>query len=279
MAEKNKKKLLSILTEEPLTFTELIEKSKLSRAVVHKNLKSFENRGIIEKQYKNGKLLNILIPENIDIIEWFISQLRDYDIPEEVLKKGTQLLTKEILVTSAGAISGIQGVLIEVNNALTSSTKEEIEALNDETKILSFPAYSAKHKLEKFKPKFIYDGDYDERLEKNFVAYLSELNPFAFSIFLTLYYLLDRLSREGIMSLKKSNPTQFAKIEKIYPILYVTQKIELRKDLDKVVEWWNTEVANYLPSNTLFQLFAGVYVNGVNYLRKQMIENTDNSKK
>lgn len=56
----NEKIIKQELSKQCLTFTELIEKTKLSRAVVNLHLKDLERTGKVTKQYKDGKLLNFL---------------------------------------------------------------------------------------------------------------------------------------------------------------------------------------------------------------------------
>lgn len=64
ISNSNKNKIISLLNQPPygLTFTELIEKSGLSRAIVNQHLKKLENEGIIKKEYEKGKILNKLLP-------------------------------------------------------------------------------------------------------------------------------------------------------------------------------------------------------------------------
>jgi len=58
--EQNQSKILQLLNEQPLTFKQIIEKSSLSRSVVNEHLKVLEEQGLIKKEYKDSKLLNML---------------------------------------------------------------------------------------------------------------------------------------------------------------------------------------------------------------------------
>ena len=58
----NRNRIISILNQRHLTFTELIRESRLSRAVVNQHLKKLEEEGIIKKEYVEGRILNVLQP-------------------------------------------------------------------------------------------------------------------------------------------------------------------------------------------------------------------------
>ena len=76
----NEKKLRLILEKESLSFSELIKASGLSRAVVNNHLREMESKGIVKKEYKNGKLLNILTKNGKRSIEptLFALTIRQY---------------------------------------------------------------------------------------------------------------------------------------------------------------------------------------------------------
>jgi len=59
----NRNRIISIINQRHLTFTELIRESGLSRAVVNQHLKKLEKEGIIKKEYVKGKILNMLQPD------------------------------------------------------------------------------------------------------------------------------------------------------------------------------------------------------------------------
>jgi len=60
--KRNRNRIISILSQRHLTFTELIQESRLSRAVVNQHLKKLEEEGIIKKEYVEGRILNVLQP-------------------------------------------------------------------------------------------------------------------------------------------------------------------------------------------------------------------------
>lgn len=60
--KRNRNRIISILNQRHLTFTELIRESRLSRAVVNQHLKKLEEEGIIKKEYVEGRILNMLQP-------------------------------------------------------------------------------------------------------------------------------------------------------------------------------------------------------------------------
>lgn len=65
----NRNRIISILNQRPLTFTELIRESRLSRAVVNQHLKKLEKERIIKKEYVEGKILNVLQPHETLSVE------------------------------------------------------------------------------------------------------------------------------------------------------------------------------------------------------------------
>jgi DNA-binding transcriptional ArsR family regulator len=60
--KENRNKIISIINQKPLTFTEIIRQSGLSRGVVNRHLKKLEEEEIIKKEYREGKILNLLLP-------------------------------------------------------------------------------------------------------------------------------------------------------------------------------------------------------------------------
>jgi DNA-binding transcriptional ArsR family regulator len=74
ISKNNERKIINLLTQSPrneppynrspygLTFTELIQKSGLSRGVVNLHLRKLEAAGMIKKEYSKGKILNVLLP-------------------------------------------------------------------------------------------------------------------------------------------------------------------------------------------------------------------------
>jgi DNA-binding transcriptional ArsR family regulator len=61
----NKKKIINELQKEKLTFTELIKRTGLSKAVVNQHLKELIKDKMVEKILVNGKILNVLQTENL----------------------------------------------------------------------------------------------------------------------------------------------------------------------------------------------------------------------
>lgn len=115
-ASQSQKAIIDALLEGPLTFKELLEKSGISRAVLNKHLKTLEKQGVIEKIYKDGKILNVLKPENFSLREWLLNQLAPYGIPQESIEKGRKLLTDKmvfLIVSTAPCIVGVGGDLLK----------------------------------------------------------------------------------------------------------------------------------------------------------------------
>jgi DNA-binding transcriptional ArsR family regulator len=71
----NQAKILLLIETEDLTFKEIIERSELSRAVVNQHLKNFVKNGYIKKEYRNGKIVNILQKEVVNPQKFFFEQL------------------------------------------------------------------------------------------------------------------------------------------------------------------------------------------------------------
>jgi len=61
-AEENEAKILTLLVEEPATFTELLHKTGLSRATLTQHLKNLSNRRLIKREYDEERRAVIIKP-------------------------------------------------------------------------------------------------------------------------------------------------------------------------------------------------------------------------
>lgn len=62
MARENESKILAVLIEEPATFTELLHKTGLSRGTLSQHLKNLAERGLIRREYDEGRRAVVIKP-------------------------------------------------------------------------------------------------------------------------------------------------------------------------------------------------------------------------
>ena len=254
---RNRHRIIGILNQESLTFTELIEKSGLSRAVVHEHLKDLLEDGSVRKIYKDGRILNVLQLKKVNLVEWFLHQLEAYDLPTEVIAKGRVVLNDHILI-NASMMYGY--ILNNITSILEGSELGEAAETDKKPWLLeSFSLVPSKMKAQSFKLDIESHVKIGSEQEKEIVHKLiRELNPHLFNVIMVTYELEKRL---GSKELKKRDV-----------FFYSTLSKEVKRSLDEVSEWWFKEVSEYLPSSRLFQLLTIVYSNSLSsWLRKKRL--------
>jgi len=248
---RNRNRIIGILNQESLTFTKLIEKSRLSRAVVHEHLKALLEDGSVEKVYKDGKILNVLQPLKLDLVEWFLRQLEVYELPREVIEKGKVVLNNHILISTSIIYAYL---LNNVKNILESSEPEREAVINEDPWLLEkFTLTPLKTKAPLLMMNIKSHVEIGSEKEEEIVQKLiSELNPYLFNVILTAYqiekWLFSKWSEEMM------NREEF-----FFSIL----SDEAKKTFDKVSMWWLQEVSEYLPSSRFFQLLTLIYSNSL----------------
>jgi len=119
--KRNRNRIISILNQRHLTFTELIRESRLSRAVVNQHLKKLEEEGIIKKEYVEGRILNVLQP------------------PERLSVEGKKSV--EPVLFAVNALPYILGLRIQWEvldpNRLLMTIKKEKNALKERMEAMS----------------------------------------------------------------------------------------------------------------------------------------------
>ena len=119
--KRNRNRIISILNQRRLTFTELIRESRLSRAVVNQHLKKLEEEGIIKKEYVEGRILNVLQP------------------PERLSVEGKKSV--EPVLFAVNALPYILGLRIQWEvldpNRLLMTIKKEKNALKERMEAMS----------------------------------------------------------------------------------------------------------------------------------------------
>jgi DNA-binding transcriptional ArsR family regulator len=105
--QQNRNRIIALLSKYSLTFTELIQKSGLSRGTVNRHLKQLESEGLTFREYKNKKLLiklktsekkvqeviwkatleNMCLNVLLDSIEQVRTIIYDEKTPKKALKK------------------------------------------------------------------------------------------------------------------------------------------------------------------------------------------------
>lgn len=83
--KQNQNKIIQLLNEQPLTFKQIIEKSSLSRSVVNEHLKALEEQGLIKKEYKNTKLLNVLTRKGEKSLAPFVFAIKSQHYAEGLI--------------------------------------------------------------------------------------------------------------------------------------------------------------------------------------------------
>jgi len=273
--KRSRNTIIGKLSQQPLTFTELLEETGLSRGVLNKHLKFLELKGTIEKKYDSGKIVNVLVSSEFDLIEWFLDQLRDYEIPEEVLEKGKEILSKKAgktaLISAASltstAIANIatnisQGFLALMDLVPKKTKTKKLKKFRKQfgKNMLAFPIFSSKIKHKKFDLQLSINSPEEAYKEEVFFAALNELNPFGFTIVLTIYWMEKNFFLELLEHLENEEIEKFNEIEYLfcwYPV--IKKNPDIIKSLDEMTEWWFSEVSEYLPNNAVFGSLAALY--------------------
>jgi hypothetical protein len=100
--EENKLRIIDELKMGPATFTELIDRTKLSRAVVYNRLKELGKEQEIYREYRNGKLLIMLRPKALDPVGSTIRDLQVMALPSKLDSElGQKLLTEPVVAAIA----------------------------------------------------------------------------------------------------------------------------------------------------------------------------------
>ena len=279
MAKKNRNKLIDILNNEPLTFTELINKSKLSRAVVHRNLTVFEKEGLIKKEYKNGKLEIILNFSKLNLVEWFLDQLTKYDVPISLIEKGrTELKEKVILAIANMYLVRIISVILSINNI--ERKKLKITKFKDisSSALTGFQKYSKTEMPDMIKRREIIHSvgvntkdelvnlSETERqtkiraLEEGLKRMLKDITPYSFHIGLIIF------TYEKQMLNGKSLDNELLPLF-ITPVL----DDETKKNFLVACEWWR-EVSEYLPGLSIIDLLTLNYFNRMLRYTKELLK-------
>jgi len=243
--KQNQNKVMQLLNEQPLTFKQIIEKSSLSRSVVNDHLKALETKSVIKKDYKNGKILNVLQLSKIDLVEWFLSQLENIGIPQEIVEKGRTIINGELLITSAYV--NMQVIL----NIFDLLKRERVPIIDEDMRVVreeTFPMFARKSETPALKIKGLMfkgkelKGKEEEELVR---IVLRELSVHSFTVALDVYW-----REKGMCETSKGFHSN---------VLGVLSP-ELENRFDKVREWWK-EVSEYLPSSGLFRFLVIVYFN------------------
>jgi hypothetical protein len=240
--KQNQNKIIQLLNEQPLTFKQTIEKSSLSRSVVNEHLKALETKSVIKKEYKNGKLLNVLQLSKIDLVEWFLAQLESIGVPKEIVEKGRAIINEELLIMSV--FVNAQVMLNILNFSKRERTRvmgegEDMYVLGEDT----FSPVARKAETPAFKIKTMLKGLKDEEIR----TILRELSVSSFAVALDVYW-----NEKGLFGTSKG----------FHSDVLGELSQESKNRLPKVKEWWN-EVSEYLPSSALLRLLVTVYFNAL----------------
>ena len=238
--KQNQNKVIQLLNEQPLTFKQIIEKSGLSRSVINEHLKALEAKSVIKKEYKNGKILNVLQLSKIDLVEWFLSQLESIGVPKEIVEKGRTIINEELLIMSVFINAQV------MQNILSFSKRERAGIMGEGIRVLgeeTFSPIARKAETPAFKIKVPLKGIKEEEIR----MMLRELNVYSFAVALDVYG-----TEKGLFGNSKG----------FHSDVLGALSLEAKNRFDKVKEWWN-EVSEYLPSSGLFRFFVVVYFNAL----------------
>jgi len=247
---RNRSRIIKLLNKEPLSFTQLIQKSRLSRAIVNNHLKVLEKDGLIKKVYdsKSRKILNLLQLERLDLVEWFVCQLENFDMPQEILNKGRKVLSEHVLLNSAVAYSYILNNTMDILGYSTSDTPRDKKS----EALFMFKPISSRLKVPEFQSAL--EGK-DQQIIK---MLLSDLTPHALTVVLTEYefeksrFQESQGAAEILKELKKRQEFFFPRLSR-----------DMKESFDKVSEWWFKEVVYDLPSGRFMQLLTSIYSNAL----------------
>jgi len=243
--KENRNKIIQHLNEQPLTFKQLIEKSGLSRSVVNGHLKALETKGIIKKEYRKGKILNVLQLSKIDLVEWFLSQLEMIGVPRKIIEKGKAILNEELLMMSMLIYSQIWDNLFKLSRRLEKELKTK--HVLEETFI---PVSSFKREVPQWKIKTPVSNEAEEVVR----ASLKDLSPYSLNMVLKVYQF-----EKWIRKVPKLRGFHLDVGE--YTIVNLSE--EVQKRFTKASEWWFEDVLEYLSSGGLFGALMTVYFNAL----------------
>ena len=249
--KKNQNRIIQLLNEKSLTFTELIEKTGLSRSAVNKHLNSLEKEDVIEKRYASGKIVNVLQLSRLDIIEWFLAQLEILGIPEGVIARGRAIMCEEVIPYAMLLYAYTWKNMIELSGGFTEKPSETAvswgSVIPSKTESPPFRMFIEENEKE-------IVGRNLEILKK----WLKEMNPYTFNVVLTIYR-IELIFIEKAKELKVRNESLYPDIHELYP-----EKAErLTEKFHDIMDWWFTEVSEHLPSSRFFQALTIVYSNAI----------------
>ena len=246
--EDNRNKIIRLLNNEPLTFKQVIEKSGLSRAVVNGHLRILEKEGVIKKTYESGRLLNVLQPSKVDLVDWFLSQLDGLGVPRETLEKGKSILNEQLLIISSFIYALIWNSAIDIIPRKTLISGPRLDSKIPPSKPFKiWVNLFAKGKKRNFKFSTLIDpGEGWKQAEaQEFVKdTLNELSPYSFNVVLIVYEI------EKLLAIAERK-LFFSNIEMLN---------DVKESFEKTSEWWFNEVTEYLPSSGFFNALAMIYL-------------------
>ena len=242
MWKENENKLIQALNKSSLTFKELIDNHELglSRAVLNQHLKALEKQGIVKKEYKDGKLLNVLKISEFSMVDYFLSQLVALGVPKSIADKGKQLLSEDVLVFSALAFRILYAQMTEMTLYVTKRRPKDTRKVKKIFAELGpIPEHTPKLSLETQSL-----GTEAKPSDKHEI--IAELNPYVLHII---------MSEHGAeIGSTYANP----KAHLVKQLVDVQPK-GFKELLDRPFEWWFEEVCPYLPLSTFLTIFSGFF--------------------
>lgn len=226
------------MNKQPLSFKELVENKELdlSRSRVNEHLKKLEEEDLIKKEYRDGKLLNILQRSSIDYVSLFLDMLEGFGVPKEIVDKGQSLISPGALLTSASIYQDILVFLVSMNNKL--SIKEQSEAILIKQNIQKYSLFCdiipESVPVLSIEPK---DGEFEFQGQR-FKGMTIELNPYIFHLAL-IQYSIERVRKKGKVNVEGRGAPATR--------LSVTRHRGLFESFDNCRDWWFKEVCPYLP--------------------------------
>lgn len=237
MWKENENKLIQILNKSSSTFKELVDNHELglSRAVLNQHLKALTKQGIVKKEYKDGKLLNILQTSEISLVDYFLSQLVGLGVPKPIADKGKQLLSQDILMFSAIAHQMLYVDMSKMTLAITKKQPKRI--IKGETKELTYSPIPP-HVL---KLKWNMKGESPGKSE-----IITELNPYVFHMVISEY------------ATEVGRSDTILKTHLVRQVLDAQPK-EYKEMLQRPMDWWLDEVCPYLPLSGFLTIVAAFF--------------------
>jgi DNA-binding transcriptional ArsR family regulator len=239
----NERKIIQILNKESLTFTELIDRSKLSRAVVNQHLKDLERENIVKKEYKDGKILNVLQAQKVRLSEFLLNQLSGLGVPGEVIDKGRSILTDEFVRSMSLIYRLISENMIKLGMAVQKrSTKGKRERIESPLDGLTFPLIS-----DKIRSTFdLLVEETPSKDEDRVIKVLTELSPYSFHI-----ALLECIYEHTVYKTnKKLDSGDVDGVEKNIAWRLIVAGGNYMKNLDEISNWWLNDILPYLQIGT-----------------------------